>query len=47
MTYWQPAAAALAERAGYTVSQSIVLLDLQLDPPFRWDRPPVRAALHY
>lgn len=41
------ASAALAERAGYTVSQSIVLLDLQLDPPFRWDRPPVRAALHY
>jgi adenine phosphoribosyltransferase len=41
------ASAALAERAGYTVSQSIVLLDLQLDPPFRWDRPPVRAALRY
>lgn len=41
------ATAALAERAGYTVSQSIVLLDLELDPPFRWDRPPVRAALHY
>ena len=50
MTCWPPAArcmaaAALAERAGYTVFQSIVLLDLQLDPPFRWDRPPVRAAL--
>jgi adenine phosphoribosyltransferase len=41
------ASAALAERAGYTVFQSIVLLDLQLDPRFRWDRPPVRAALHY
>ena len=41
------ASAALAARAGYTVSQSIVLLDLQLDPPFRWKRPPVRAALHY
>ena len=41
------ASAALAERAGYTVSQSIVLLDLQLAPPFRWDRPPVRAALRY
>jgi len=41
------ATAALAERAGYTVFQSIVLLDLHLDPPFRWDRPPVRAALDY
>jgi adenine phosphoribosyltransferase len=41
------ASAALAERAGYAVSQSIVLLDLQLDPPFRWDRAPVRAALRY
>jgi adenine phosphoribosyltransferase len=41
------AAAALAEQAGYTVPHSIVLLDLKLDPPFRWDRPPVRAALHY
>lgn len=41
------ASAALAERAGYTVFQSIVLLDLKLNPPFRWDRPPVRAALHY
>jgi adenine phosphoribosyltransferase len=41
------AAAALAEQAGYTVPHSIVLLDLKLDPPFRWDRPPVRAVLHY
>jgi adenine phosphoribosyltransferase len=41
------AAAALAEQAGYTVAHSIVLLDLKLDPPFRWDRPPVRAALNY
>jgi adenine phosphoribosyltransferase len=41
------ATAALAERAGYSVLHSIVLLDLQLDPPFRWERPPVRAALHY
>jgi adenine phosphoribosyltransferase len=37
--------AALAERAGYVVFQSIVLLDLQLDPPFRWARPAVRAVL--
>lgn len=41
------AAAALAERAGYTVSQSIVLLDLKLTPPFHWDRPPVRTVLEY
>ncbi len=41
------AAATLAERAGYDVFQSIVLLDLKLEPPFRWDRPPVRAALTY
>ena len=41
------ATAALAERAGYTVFQSIVLLDLELDPPFHWERPPVRAALRY
>ena len=41
------AAATLAERAGYTVFQSIVLLDLKLEPPFRWDRPPVRSALTY
>ncbi len=41
------AAAALAELAGYSVFQSIVLLDLKLDPPFRWDRAPVRAALDY
>ena len=41
------ATAALAERAGYTVFQSIVLLDLELDPPFQWERPPVRAALRY
>jgi adenine phosphoribosyltransferase len=41
------ATAALAERAGYTVLHSIVLLDLQLDPPFRWERAPVRAALRY
>ena len=39
------ATALLAERAGYTVFQSIVLLDLRLDPPFRWERQPVRAAL--
>jgi hypothetical protein len=24
-----------------------VLLDIGLDPPFRWVRPPVRAALRY
>ena len=41
------ATAALAEQAGYTVFQSVVLLDLELDPPFRWERLPVRAALHY
>jgi adenine phosphoribosyltransferase len=41
------ATAALAERAGYSVFQSIVLVDLHLDPPFRWDRPPVRAVLDY
>jgi hypothetical protein len=41
------ASAALAERAGYSVFQSIVLVDLQLKPPFRWDRGPVRAALTY
>jgi adenine phosphoribosyltransferase len=41
------ASAALAERAGYEIFQSIVLLDLQLNPPFRWDRSPVRAALKY
>jgi adenine phosphoribosyltransferase len=41
------ATAALAERAGYTISHSIVLVDLQLQPPFQWERPPVRAALHY
>ncbi|HEY7639325.1 MAG TPA: adenine phosphoribosyltransferase [Steroidobacteraceae bacterium] len=39
------ATAALAERAGYTVFQSIVLLDLRLAPPFQWERPAVRAAL--
>jgi adenine phosphoribosyltransferase len=41
------ATAALAELAGYTVSQAIVLLDIGLDPPFRWERPPVRTVLHY
>jgi adenine phosphoribosyltransferase len=41
------AAAALAELAGYGMFQSIVLLDLKLQPPFHWDRPPVRAALQY
>lgn len=41
------ATAALAERAGYTVFQSIVLLDLELQPPFHWERLPVRAALRY
>src|SRR5688572_15709587 len=41
------ASAALAERAGYSVSQSIVLVDLKLDPPFRWDRQPLRALLTY
>jgi hypothetical protein len=24
-----------------------VLVDLKLDPPFRWGRSPVRAALEY
>ena len=41
------ASAALAELAGYSVLQSIVLVDLKLDPPFRWGRSPVRAALEY
>jgi adenine phosphoribosyltransferase len=41
------AAASLAERAGYSVFQSIVLLDLKLNPPFRWERPAVRAVLDY
>ncbi len=41
------AAATLSERAGYRVFQSIVLVDLKLEPPFHWDRPPVRAALTY
>lgn len=41
------ASAALAERAGYSVSQSIVLVDLRLEPRFRWDRQPVRALLTY
>jgi adenine phosphoribosyltransferase len=41
------AAAALAELAGYSMLQSIVLLDLRLQPPFHWDRPSVRAALEY
>ena len=41
------ASAALAELAGYSVYQSIVLVDLQLTPPFRWDRAPVRAVLTY
>lgn len=41
------ATATLAERAGYTVLQAIVLVDLKLDPPFRWQRPPIRAALEY
>ena len=41
------AAATLAELAGYTVFQSIVLLDLKLTPPLRWDRPPVCSALEY
>jgi adenine phosphoribosyltransferase len=41
------AAADLAELAGYTVFQSIVLLDLKLTPPFHWERPPVRAVLEY
>jgi adenine phosphoribosyltransferase len=41
------ATAALAELAGYTVFQSIVLVDLKLDPRFRWERPAVRTALEY
>jgi adenine phosphoribosyltransferase len=41
------AAAALAEQAGYSVFRSIVLLDLKLDPPFHWERPPVRTVLEY
>jgi adenine phosphoribosyltransferase len=41
------ATASLAERAGYTVFQSIVLVDLRLEPPFQWERPPIRAALQY
>jgi adenine phosphoribosyltransferase len=41
------ATATLAERAGYAVFQSIVLVDLKLDPPFRWQRAPVRAVMHY
>ena len=41
------AAAALAELAGYSIFQSVVLLDLKLQPPFSWDRPPVRAAVEY
>ena len=41
------ASAALAERAGYNVFQSIVLVDLKLEPPFRWDRQPLRALLTY
>jgi adenine phosphoribosyltransferase len=41
------ASAALAELAGYSVFQSIVLVDLRLKPLFRWDRPTVRAVLTY
>jgi adenine phosphoribosyltransferase len=41
------AAADLAERAGYEIVQSIALVDLQLQPPFEWHRPPVRSALSY
>jgi adenine phosphoribosyltransferase len=41
------ASAALAELAGYSVFQSIVLVDLKLKPLFRWDRRPVRAVLTY
>jgi adenine phosphoribosyltransferase len=41
------ASAALAEQAGYAVARAIVLLDLKLRPPFRWDRPSVRAAIEY
>jgi adenine phosphoribosyltransferase len=41
------AAAALSDLAGYSVAQAIVLLDLRLNPPFRWDRSPVRTVLEY
>ena len=41
------AAASLAEGGGYCVRLSIVLVDLRLKPPFRWDRAPVRAAVEY
>jgi adenine phosphoribosyltransferase len=41
------ASAALAELAGYSVFQSIVLVDLKLKPLFRWDRRAVRAVLTY
>lgn len=41
------ASAQLAECAGYQVFQSLVLVDLRLEPAFRWDRQPVRAALSY
>jgi len=41
------ATAALAELAGYSVFQTIVLLDLRLDPRFAWERPAIRAALEY
>jgi len=41
------ATAALAELAGYSVFQTIVLLDLRLDPCFAWERPAIRAALEY
>ena len=41
------AAADLAGGPATRVFQSIVLIDLKLDPPFRWERPPVRAALDY
>jgi adenine phosphoribosyltransferase len=41
------ASADLAELAGYRYFLSVVLLDLKLDSPFRWDRAPVRCALTY
>jgi adenine phosphoribosyltransferase len=41
------AAAQLGERAGYEIFQSIVLVDLNLQPPFRWDRQAIRAVLSY
>ena len=41
------AAAQLAERAGYEILQSIVLVDLRLQPPFQWDRQPIRGVLSY